>query len=213
MTSMALFLSTSKSKGATTTWCRRIGWKLASVEVDGEWLLLLHNLFARLTFEELNSWLLLIPGVIFLVFTRCNIASSSGDNWGFTTTLPFSFTESFPFSKEIFICRTGERMGDLVPGTWPCTKVISRWSNRINSRMRCSVAFWSAWWRVWSNVSSVPGILRSSEDLHIHLSLLYSIILGKMRKHIYSQEYTYMSQQERENTKITLFTWREVSSL
>ena len=54
-------------------------------------------------------------------------------------------------------------------------------------------------------------IVQKNGEESLALRVLYLIVRGfgtieRMTKHIYSQEYTYMSEQERENTKIAYFT-------
>lgn len=132
MTSKAFMRSISKSMTGMELGRRR-GNGSFLLSLVGEWLLLLLSLWCllNLVFAESNSWLLLIPGVSFLLLTYWSISWSSIvnvvdgelgfwlDNW-----IVLWFGDLI-----------GDLTGDLIPALQALAWLIRWWSHTTSSRM------------------------------------------------------------------------------
>lgn len=162
MTSKALILSILKSITGTDD-SRFTGKGSFRHSRVGEWLLLLLSLWysLNLVFVVSNSWLLLIPGVSFLLLTSRSISWSSMVNVG---------------DAELGLCdnwivfwlgeRIGDIIGDLVPPLAALDWLTRWWSHTTSSRIYDSVFSLSAWWSVSILINSVwPTVFLLTSDL------------------------------------------------
>lgn len=139
----------------------------------GVWLLLLLSLWylLNLVLAVSNSWLLLIPGVSFLLLTSRSIAWSSTVNVG-------DGEEGLWVNWMVFWLgeRIGDMMGDLGPPLAALDCMTRWWSHTTNSRMYSSVFSLSAWWSVSILINSVwPAVLLLKSDLKDSTDLILCI--------------------------------------
>lgn len=133
MTSKALIRSISKSMIGTDDGLL-MGKGSFFLSLIGEWLLLLLKRWCllNLILEVSNSWLLLIPGVSFLLLTSLSISWSSTDSVG-DGELDLWVDNWIVFW---FGDRIGDLTGDLIPPPVAALDWLTRWwSQTTNSRI------------------------------------------------------------------------------
>lgn len=164
MTSKAFIRSISKSMKGTEGSLRLVQNISFLLSLIGEWLLLLLSLWCllNLVLAVSNSWLLLIPGVSFLLPTSRSICWSSIVNKG-EVEQPFCVNNCNVFWLGE---RIGDLTGDLIPPL-PTLTWLTRWcSQTTSSSIYSSVLSLSAWCSVSIlNKSDWPAGLRLTSDL------------------------------------------------
>lgn len=162
ITSKALIRSISKSMTGTEDGLL-VENTLTLLSLIGEWLLLLLSLWCllNLVLAVSNSWLLLIPGVSFLLLTSRSICWSSTVSMGEEQVFWVNNCTVFWLGERI-----GDLTGDLIPPLLILAWLTRWWSHNTSSSIYASVFSLSAWCSVSIlNKSVSPAGFRLTSDL------------------------------------------------